>query len=96
VERAPVAVLALEAGMMDFGALWLRSQIRTGETAIALRSNGHDWRSIAATLSTDVDTVRRAAALFLSSDLATRLQADTPDAQRKWPVTGGPKTILSD
>jgi hypothetical protein len=93
VVRAPVAILALEAGMMDFGALWLRSQIRTGETVLALRQAGHNWREITDTLHLGhVDDARRCAALFLSADLASReaAQEGTGRAQPRPAADGCP------
>ena len=50
----------------DYAALWLRCQIATGETAIALVTAGREWREAAAELGSDVDTIRRAAALYLA------------------------------
>lgn len=59
--------------MTDFAALWLRSQITTGETVIALRQAGYDWRAITDRLHLgSIDDARRAAALFLSADLESR------------------------
>ena len=60
--------------MMD--AAWLACLIRHGETALALRQAGHTWREIADELHLgDVPTVQRAAALYLSADLASRQAA---------------------
>jgi hypothetical protein len=78
-----VVVVAITT-MIDYGKLWLHSMIASGETAMALRTNGYDWREIATQLQMDVDGARKAAALFLSADLHSRQAAqggtsgDTP------------------
>jgi hypothetical protein len=79
--------------MMDFAALWLRSQIRTGETVLALRQSGYDWRAIADRLHLgSIDDARRAASLFLSADLASReaAQEGAGRAQRRPAADGCP------
>lgn len=59
--------------MTDPAAVWLASMIRTGETVITLRQAGHTWREITDELHLgDVQTVHRAAAMFLASDYASR------------------------
>jgi hypothetical protein len=57
----------------DYGALWRRSQVRTGERVLALRQAGHCWGEISDLLQLGgIDDARRCAALFLAADLATR------------------------
>jgi hypothetical protein len=74
----------------DFGALWLASQIRTGETVMALRLAGHDWREIAAELRIgDVDTIRRAAALYLSHDIPRRTHGEAAGEAHRPADAGG-------
>jgi hypothetical protein len=59
--------------MTDPAAAWLRFQIASGEAALALRQGGATWQSIADELGlADASHARRAAALFLSADLASR------------------------
>jgi hypothetical protein len=57
----------------DPAAAWLRFQIASGEAALALRQGGATWAQIASELRlADASHARRAAALFLSADLASR------------------------
>lgn len=56
----------------DFDKVWRRSLVLTGALVMERRTAGQDWRAIASELGSDVDTIRRAAAMYLSADLATR------------------------
>jgi hypothetical protein len=69
----------------DLTAAWLKFQIRSGETALALRQAGHTWRQIADALRLADEThARRCAGLYLSADLASR-QAAQDGAGRAQP-----------